>query len=94
MSVHILDNETLHLVLHIPDLSSKLRGVIGGDTGSDNRARDTTSASKGRFGWDVDVSYVLVFAEEGEVEEDSEWAGVRGENDDFGDTSVKGLAIS
>lgn len=90
----LLDNETLDLVLHLPDLSCKLRGIVGGDAGSNDGARDTTSASERGFGWDVDVCYVLVFAEEGKVEEDGEWAGVGGENDDLGDTSVEGLVAS
>lgn len=94
MSRSLLDDETLDLVLHFPDLSSQLRCIVGSDAGSDDGAGDTTSASEGRFGWDVDVCYVLVFAEEGEVEEDGEWAGVCGENDNLGDTSVEGLGKS
>lgn len=91
ISRSFLDNETLDLVLHFPDLSSQLRGIVGSDASSDDGAGDTTCASKCGFGWDVDVGYVLVFAEEGEMEEDGEWAGVCGENDDLGNTSVERL---
>lgn len=92
--VYVLDDETLDLVFHLPNLSSKLRGVIGGDTGSDDGARDTASASESGFRRDVDICYVLVFAEEGEVKENGEWAGISSENDNLGDTSVEGLTIS
>jgi len=73
---HLLNDKALNLVLHLANLSRQLRSIIRSNASSNNRSRNTTSASKSRLGGNVNVSYVLVFAEEGEMEKDGEWARV------------------
>ena len=90
MSVN-LDLETLDLVLEGADLAHEVRGFVCRDASSDNGPGDTASAAKSHLGGDVDVGNVLVLAEKGQVEEDSERGGVGREDDQLADTTVEGL---
>ena len=86
-----LDHETLDLVLESADLVHEIRRLVGGDRGGDDGAGDTAGAAKSGLGWHVDVWHVLVLAQEWEVQENGQWSGVGGEDDDLGDTAVEGL---
>lgn len=86
-----LDLEPLNLVLEGADLAHEVGGLVGGDRAGDDSASDTAGAAKGHLGGNVDVGNVLVFAEEGQVKENSQRAGVGGQDDDLGDTAVEGL---
>jgi len=86
-----LDLESLDLVLEGADLAHQVRGLVGGDGAGDDSASDATGTAKSHLGGDVDVRNVLVLAEEGQVEEDGQGAGVGSEDDDLGDTAVEGL---
>lgn len=86
-----LDLKPLDLVLEGADLAHQVRGLVGGDGTGDDSAGDTAGAAEGHLGGNVDVGNVLVLAEEGQVEEDSQGAGVGGQDDDLGDTTVEGL---
>ena len=48
-------------------------------------------SAQSHLGWNVDVWNVLVLGEERKVEENGEWRGVGGQDDDLGNTSVEGL---
>jgi hypothetical protein len=86
-----LDLEPLDLVLEGADLAHEVRGLVGGDGAGDDGAGDTAGAAESHLGGNVDVGNVLVLAEEGQVEEDGQGAGVGGQDDDLGDTAVEGL---
>lgn len=86
-----LDHQSLDLVLKSTDLVHEIGCLVGGDGGGDDGAGDTAGASESGLGWNVDVWDVLILAEEWEVEEDGQWSGVGGEDDDLGDSAVKGL---
>ena len=86
-----LDLETLNLVLEGADLAHEVGGLVGGDAAGNDSASDTAGAAESHLRGDVDVGDVLVLAEEGEVEQDGEGAGVSGEDDDLADTAVEGL---
>lgn len=86
MESRLLNDETLDLVLHLADLSSELRSIVGSDAGGDDGAGDTAGAAECRFGWDVDVCYVLVFAEEGKMKKNCERARIGRQNDNLSDT--------
>lgn len=84
-----LDEKPLNLVLQGPNLSLQLGRLIRGDRGRDDSAGNTAGTPKGDFRGDKDVGYVLVLAEEREMEEDLEGRGVGGKNDEFGNTPVE-----
>lgn len=55
-----LDGKSLDLVTEGLDLASELGGFVGGDAGGDDRAADTTGATKEGLAGDVDVRNALV----------------------------------
>jgi hypothetical protein len=65
------------------DLALELAGLVGGDRGGDDRARDTAGTAEGRLARDKDVRDVLVLAEEREVEQDLDRLGVCESNEQF-----------
>jgi hypothetical protein len=71
VKIHLLDNETLYLILHLPNLGRELRCVVGRNRGGNDRSAHTTSTSKSRLGWNIDICNIFIFAQEGKVEEDS-----------------------
>lgn len=86
-----LDHESLDLVLQCSDLAHQVRSFVGGDRCGNDSSADTTGTAQSGLAWDVDVGSVLVFAEEGQVEEDSQRSSVSGEDDDLGDSTVESL---
>jgi hypothetical protein len=78
-----LDLKPLNLVLEGADLTHEVGGLVGGDRASDDSARDTAGTAKSHLGGDVDVGDVLVLTQERKVEEDSQRAGVRSQDNDL-----------
>lgn len=73
------------------NLGVQLPSLVGSNTGSDNRPRNTASPTKGSLGRQEDVGDVLVLTEEGEVKDNLYRLDIRGHDDELADTSVKGL---
>ncbi len=65
--------------------------IVGGDTGSDDRAGNTTGSSEGNLGGDEHIGNVLIFTEQGQVKEDLEGLGIGSHDDKLRDTSVQSL---
>ena len=86
-----LDEEALDGVLEVIDLGLELAALVRGNGGSNDRARDTTGATKGDLGGDEDVGDVLVLAEEGQVEDDLDGLGVGSHHDHLSNTTVERL---
>lgn len=89
--VQNLDEELLNLVLDSLDLGVQLPSLIGGNTGGDNRPRNTASPTESSLGRQKDIGDVLVLTEEGKVEDDLNRLDIGGHDNEFADTSVKGL---
>lgn len=73
------------------DLGVQLPSLIGGNTGGDNRPRNTASPTESSLGRQKDIGDVLVLTEEGKVEDDLNRLDIGGHDNEFADTSVKGL---
>ena len=86
-----LNEEAFDVTLELVDGVLDGRSIVFEDGESDDVAGDTSGAAKGGLGGDEDVGNVLVFAEEGEVEENLDGVGVAGHDDEFGLTAVEGL---
>ena len=86
-----LDLEPLNLVLEGANLAHEVGSLVGGDRAGNDCTGDTAGAAESHLGGNVDVGNVLVFAEQRQVEEDSQGAGVGGKDDNLGDTTVEGL---
>ena len=86
-----LDHESLNLVLDGPDLAHEITSLVGGDTGRDHRTRHTSGPTQGKLAGDVDVGDVLVLSQEGQVEQDGERGGVRGQDDNLSGSTIKSL---
>ena len=86
-----LDQELLNLVLERLDLALKLRALVGGDRGSDHRARHAARAPEGLLRGNKHVWHVLVLTEKGKVEEDFERLSVSSHDNELRDTAVQGL---
>lgn len=86
-----LDLESLDLVLQASDLAHQVGCLVGGDACCDDSSADTTCTSQSSLGWYVNVRGVLVFAEKGKVEKNSQWGSIGGEDNNFTDTTVEGL---
>lgn len=69
----------------------QLGSFVGGHGDGDDRAADTAGTAKSGLGGDKDVRDVLVFAQQGQVEQDFEGFGVGSHDDEFRDTAVEGL---
>ena len=73
------------------DLCVQLPSLVGGNTGSDNRPGNTASPTESSLGRQKDIGDVLVLTEEGKVEDDLNRLDIGGHDNEFADTSVKGL---
>lgn len=73
------------------DLGVQLPSLIGGNTGGDNRPRNTASPTESSLGRQKDIGDVLVLTEEGKVEDDLNRLDIGGHDNELADTSVKGL---
>lgn len=72
-------------------MSAELGSLVGGDGSGNDGSGDTAGTAQLSLGWDENVWNVLIFAEQWEMEEDLEWGGVGGHDDELGDTTVEGL---
>ena len=88
-----LNQQVLDLNLHLVDGTLQLTGLVGGDARGDDGTGDSAGAAEGDLGGDEDVGDVLVFAEEGQVEEDLEGLGVGGHNDHLGEGRGRGEVL-
>lgn len=86
-----LNGKSLDLLLESLDLARKLRQLVGADAGGNNGTADTTSTSEQSLAGDVDVRDALVFADEGDVEDDGEGLGVGSKDGKLASTTVDGL---
>jgi hypothetical protein len=86
-----LDHQPLNLDLDRADLSGKITSLVGGNASGNNGARNTSSTAQGKLAGHVDVWDVLVFAEEGEVQNDGEGSRVGGEDNELGGSAVEGF---
>lgn len=86
-----LNGKSLDLLLQSLDLARKLRQLVGADAGGNDGTAHTTSTSEQSLARDVDVRDALVFADEGDVEDDSEGLGVGSQDGELASTAVDGL---
>lgn len=86
-----LDGKSLDLLLESLDLARKLRQLVGADAGGNNGTAHTASTSEQSLAGDVDVRDALVFADEGDVEDDGEGLGVGSKDGKLASTTVDGL---
>lgn len=71
------------------DLGVQLPRLVGGDTSSNNRSRDTTRATQRRLARQKHIGDVLVFAQERKVENNLDRLHIGSHYDEFADTSVE-----
>lgn len=86
-----LNGKSLNLLLQGFDLAGKLRQLVGADAGGNNGTAHTASTSKQGLAGNVDVRDALVFADEGDVEDDGEGLGVGSQDGKLASTTVDGL---
>lgn len=86
-----LDGKSLDLLLESLDLARKLRQLVGADAGGNNGPAHTASTSKQSLAGDINVRDALVFADEGDVEDDGEGLGVGSKDGKLASTTVDGL---
>lgn len=86
-----LNGKSLDLLLESLDLARQLRQLVGADAGGNDGTAHTASTSEQRLARDVDVRDALVFADEGDVEDDGERLGVGGQDGKLASTTVDGL---
>ena len=71
-----------------PNLAHQVGGLVCRDTGRNYRPRHSCRSSQSYLARDIHVRHVFVFAEEWEVEKNSEGGSVGGEDKDFGGAAV------
>lgn len=86
-----LDGNSLDLALDSLNGTRELTGLVGVDRRSDDGAADTASSAEVQLGRHVDIVHVLVFGEEGEVEEDRKRFRISSQDCDFANAAVEGL---
>ena len=69
----------------------QLGSFISGHGNGNDRAADTAGTAKSSLRGNKDVRDVLVFTQQGQVEQDFEGFGVGGHDYELGDTAVEGL---
>jgi hypothetical protein len=71
-----LDKELFDLSLDVQNLRLQVRGFVGGDRSSNDRARNTTGTTQGSLGGNKDVGNVLVFTKERKVKKNFKRFGI------------------
>jgi len=79
------------LDLHAINGALELGCLVGGDGARNHGTRDSAGASKGYLAGHKDVWDVLVFAQEGQVQQDFDGLGVGGHDDELGNPTVESL---
>jgi hypothetical protein len=91
-TTYALDHQSLNLVFDGPDLSHEITGLVGGDAGRNHRTRDTGCTAQSELAGDENIRDILVLAEKGDVQKDSQGVRVRSEDDDFRGTTIEGFS--
>ena len=86
-----LDHESLDSILQLPNLRHQIAALIRGDARGNHRPAHTTGTSQRSLAVHINIGDVLVLGKEGQVQEDSEWGGIGGEDDQFGRATVEGF---
>lgn len=71
-----LDKELFDLSLDVQNLRLQVRGFVGGDRSSNDRARNTTGTTQGSLGGNKDVGNVLVFTKERKMKKNFKRLGI------------------
>lgn len=71
-----LDKELFDLSLDVQNLRLQVRGFVGGDRSSNDRARNTTGTAQGSLGGNKDVGNVLVFTKERKMKKNFKRLGI------------------
>jgi hypothetical protein len=64
-----------------PDLAHEVASLVTGDAASNHRTSNATGTAKRHLARDVHVGYVLILAEERQVEQNSERRSIRSQDD-------------
>lgn len=86
-----LDQQLLNLLLDGGDLRLQLGALVGGDTASDDWARDATGTAEGLLRANEYVWDVFVLAQQWQVQQDLQWLCIGGQNDEFRKSAIEGL---
>lgn len=90
LAVH-LNGQSLDLLLQSLDLARELRQLVGADAGGNDRTAHTAGTAEQRLAGDVDVRDALVFADEGDVQDDGEGLGVGSKDGKLAGSTVDSL---
>ena len=83
-----LNGKSLHLLLESLDLARQLGQLVGADAGGDDGSAHAAGAAQQGLAGDVDVRHALVFADEGDVQDDGEGLGVGRQDGKFASSAV------
>ena len=86
-----LDQKFFNLSPQGADLVSQVTAFVGDDRAGDDGTTDSASSSQGNLAGNKDIRHVLVLAEQGQVQQNFKWFGIRGHDDEFADASVERL---
>jgi hypothetical protein len=86
-----LNKKLIDLVADSVDLALKLVLLSSENGAGDDRARDTTGTTQSSTRGNEDIRNVLILADEGKMEKDSERISITSKNNQLGDTTVEGL---
>lgn len=86
-----LDQQLFNLLLNGGDLRLQLGALVGGDTASDDWARDAACTAESLLRANEYVWDVLVLAQQWQVQQDLQWLSIGGQNDEFGESAVECL---
>lgn len=86
-----LQQKLLDLDFHAINGAPQLGCLVGGDGARNYGTRHTAGTSEGDLAWHKDVWNVLVFAQEGQVEQNFDGLGVRRHDDELRNTAIQGF---
>ena len=86
-----LYQEPLNLAFHLLNLTLQLAALICRNTAGNHLTRDTTGASKSDLGRDKHIRDVLIFAEEGKVQQNFKGNGISSHDDQLRYSTIKSL---
>ena len=85
------DHQTFTSILQLSDLRHQITTLVRGDAGCNDCPTHTARPTQRSLRVHVHVRHVLVFGEQGQVEQDCKRGGVGGQDDEFGRASIEGL---
>ena len=86
-----LDQQLLDGQLGVINLALQLAALGGNDGGRDDGARDIAGTAQGDLARHKNVGHVLVFAQQGQVQQDFQRLSISSQDDELRDTAVQGL---